>query len=90
MRKHTWHTDSHPGLVRHLTALGETAIATEWTALERLRTNGWYTYQATLAEVTQAKASWQVIRDRATSRRRPGSLIRRRPAPSGRPQRLTG
>ncbi len=67
MGKHTWHTDSHPGLVRHLTTLGEPAIATEWTTLERLRTNGWYTYQATLAEVAQAKTSWQVIRDWATS-----------------------
>src|SRR5579875_834835 len=40
MGKHTWHTDSHPGLARHLTTLGEPAIATEWTMLERLRTNG--------------------------------------------------
>ena len=40
MRKHNWHTDSHPGLVRKLTDLGETTMAQEWTTLERLRTNG--------------------------------------------------
>ena len=67
MRKHNWHTDSHQGLVRKLTSLGEASIATHWATLERLRTSGWYTYQATSIQVAEARNAWQVIRTWATT-----------------------
>jgi transposase len=41
MRKHTWHTESHQGLVRQLAGMEEVTIAAHWTTLERLRTIGW-------------------------------------------------
>jgi hypothetical protein len=67
MRKHNWHTDSHQGLVRKLTGLGEASIATHWATLERLWTSGWYTYQATSIQVAEAQNAWHEIRTWATT-----------------------
>jgi hypothetical protein len=67
IRKHQWHTDSHAGLVAHLKGLGETAVATHWTTLERLRSNGFYTYQATAQAVAAARQEWQEVRTWALS-----------------------
>lgn len=67
MRNHTWHTDSHSGLVAHLRTLGEAQIATEWNALERLRASAWYTYQATPQAVTDAQNRWREVRTWALS-----------------------
>jgi hypothetical protein len=67
MRKHGGHTDSHLGLVRNLTRLGEAAIAQTWATVERLRNNAWYSYKSTPTEVTEAAALWRQIRAWATS-----------------------
>lgn len=67
MRKHSWHTDSHQGLVKQLKALGEAGIAAHWGKLELLRTGGWYTYQASPTQVSEAQTAWQAIRAWATT-----------------------
>lgn len=61
VRKHAWHTDNHQGLVKNLKTLGEVSIAAHWTTLERLRTAGWYTYQADPTHVSEAQSAWQAI-----------------------------
>jgi len=69
IRKHQWYTDSYLGLAKKLKGLGAADIAILWSTLEGLRTNGWYTYQATptqVTQVTQAQQAWQAIRDWAT------------------------
>jgi len=67
MRKHAWHTDSHGGLSKRLTQLGEPTVAAAWDRLETLRTGGWYTYQAGVNQVAEAKQRWQEIRIWATT-----------------------
>ncbi|HKV84611.1 MAG TPA: hypothetical protein VJN88_08645, partial [Ktedonobacterales bacterium] len=65
--KHNWHTDSHQGLARKLTSLGEADVSAHWGKLEQLRTGGWYTYQANPTQVHEAQSAWQAIRDWATT-----------------------
>jgi len=67
IRKHAWHTDSHAGLVKRLKQLNEAQIAAHWETLERLRTGGWYTYQAGVPEVAEAEQCWKSIQIWATT-----------------------
>jgi len=61
MIKHNWHTDSPPASCASWPRWAETTVATHWATLERLRTNGWYSYQANVAEVAQAQVAWRAI-----------------------------
>lgn len=56
------HKENHTKLVSYLRDLGEPAVAERWRVLEEIRNGGWYGHQNLNADLAQAQALWQEIR----------------------------
>jgi hypothetical protein len=65
--KHGKHKENHTQLGRYLDEIGEPDIAIHWNRLERTRQGAMYAYSAALADIDQARESWQAIRTWATT-----------------------